>query len=169
MRLGCGREQELVELLHRGHWPQACSSDLRAHVAQCRSCSDLVAIAESFRAMRKQALVAAPTASSGALWWRAQLRRRNQAVERIAKPIAGAQLFAFAGVLFVAVAAAVWAAMHGLDAVTWVEDFAYALHIGTLLPGLHFESVEGFWWVVLLLSTLALISGVVVYLASEKE
>ena len=169
MCLSCEREQELAELLHHGHWPQACNPDLHAHVAQCRSCSELVLIAQSFQVMRKHALVASPAASSGALWWRAQLRRRNQAVERISKPIAGAQLFAFTVVLFLAVAATMWAATHGANTVAWLQNIARALKISAFLPEPFPESVGSFWWIVPVLATLALISGIVVYLASEKE
>lgn len=169
MHPGCEREKELAELLHRGHWPQACSADLRVHVAQCRSCSDLVVIAESFQAMRKQASSAPPTVSAGALWWRAQLRRRNQAVERIARPIAGASVFALAVALCLAVAAMIWVASHGASAVAWLKEMPRAFHLSAVLPDPLAQSVGSVWWVVPLLATLALISGVVVYFASERE
>ena len=47
MRLGgCSREPELGEALNRGHWPQACSDELRSHVAGCQSCRELAAVRE---------------------------------------------------------------------------------------------------------------------------
>lgn len=169
MPVGCIRERELAELLHRGHWPQACSAEFRAHVAQCRSCSDLALVAESFQAMRRQAASGSPTMFSGALWWRAQLRRRNQAVERIAKPIVGAHLFAFAVVLCLAVGAVIWAIGHGVNLAAWLNEIPRSLHFSALRPDPLAQSVGSLWWVVPLLATLALISGVVVYFGSEKE
>jgi len=92
----CSREKEVAELLERGGWPQACAPDLRAHVSGCRSCGDLVLVTETFQRARAGAAGAARLASPEAIWWRAQLRRRNAAVERVGKPILGAQIFALA-------------------------------------------------------------------------
>ena len=45
MRLaGCAREPELAELLDRGQWPEAWSEEMRAHVAGCRLCGELLAV-----------------------------------------------------------------------------------------------------------------------------
>src|SRR4051794_13273820 len=49
MRFGaCPREPEVTELLGRGHWPQASTDELRAHVAGCRACRQLVVVREAF-------------------------------------------------------------------------------------------------------------------------
>ena len=90
----CAFEKEVMQLLLRGGWPAACPDELRAHVAACRSCADMVLVTASFQREREAAVSAARIGTPGALWWRAQLRRRNAAVERIAKPIMGAHLFA---------------------------------------------------------------------------
>ncbi|MGA9069797.1 MAG: hypothetical protein WB424_06070, partial [Terracidiphilus sp.] len=91
---GCAYEKEVTRVLLQGGWPVACTEELRAHVAACRGCADLMLVTASFQREREAAVSAARIGTPGALWWRAQLRRRNAAVERIARPILGAHLFA---------------------------------------------------------------------------
>lgn len=104
----CARTHELRNALRLGHWPQACTDDLRAHVAHCSSCSDLVLVTQHLQQARSQAMPAAPVASANLLWLRAQARRRQTAMERAARPLAIAQLFALAvGVLAAVVLVAI--------------------------------------------------------------
>jgi hypothetical protein len=165
----CTREKEVADLLHRGHWPQACPRELRAHVDACRSCSDLVLVTETFHSAKALTLAKPQLPSGGALWWRAQLRRRNQAIERINKPILGAQIFAFAMTLFVVIAVLAWQLREGHSFAAWFEDLPRALHFDALLPA-SFPHLEGSLWLLFpLLATVALVSGAVVYLTSEKQ
>jgi len=90
----CPREVEVRELLKQGHWPDACEPELRAHVDRCETCAEAVQFGRVFQAARTESMQRAPVAAAGPIWWRAQLRRRNAALERIAKPIRTAQIFA---------------------------------------------------------------------------
>ena len=90
----CAREREVTELLDRGYWPEACPADLRGHVEACRVCSDLVLVSQAFQAAHKQSPALPHLESAGALWWRAQLRRRNAAIEKVGGRFLGAQIFA---------------------------------------------------------------------------
>jgi hypothetical protein len=105
------------------------------------------------------------------LWWRAQLRRRNEAVERIGRPILGAQIFALAVNLVLAVTFVVWQARNGLAWLTRLEQLPQTatLHLGSLWSSAMLNF--GLDWMVMIpaLATLALLGGVVVYLASEKQ
>src|SRR5580693_232629 len=92
----CPHEKEIRELVARGQWPVAAEPDLRGHVAGCRCCSDLVLVAGAFQRARAESVAAARPGSPGALWWRAQLRRRNAVIERISRPLFGAEIFALA-------------------------------------------------------------------------
>jgi hypothetical protein len=171
MLRSCPREKEVRELVALGHWPQACAPELRAHVNQCRSCGDLALVAEAFQQARVQAAGSATLIAPGVLWWRAQLRRRNQALERIGKPLLGAQVFALAFTLLLAVGFVVWQVRQGLGWLSWLWQF----------PPAHMPNLAGLWssglfssawsWVVLIpiLATVALLGGVVVYLAAEKQ
>jgi hypothetical protein len=167
----CSREKEVVELLARGHWPHACTPELRGHVSACRDCGELVLVSLAFQSARADAASAANLSSPGALWWRAQLRRRRAAVERVGKPLLGAQIFALAVNLLLVVGFLVWQARSGLQWLSWLEHLPQPrmLHLEVLWPSAPLNS--GWSLMVLLpaLATLALLSGVVVYLASERQ
>lgn len=164
----CSHENELIQALKDGHWPQGCGPELRAHVDACGNCRDLVLVTQTFQRARSESERAAPSGSPSLLWWRAQLRRRSATTERVGRPITIAQTFAW----FV----------YGLVGVVFVaSQYRYGLHWASwwseLVPrrALHFLPVgSGLvdWNLPLLISgfgVLALLSGLVVYLASEKS
>ena len=95
----CGFEKELSLALHDGRWPAACDPALRAHVAACTACSDLVLVTTTLQSARTAASHAAVLPPPGVLWWRAQVRRRNGAAERMSRPIVFAEAAAFLGAL----------------------------------------------------------------------
>lgn len=161
----CTRERELIALLQNGHWPQACSDELRAHVASCRSCSDLVLVTGSLQASRRQTAELPRLEPAGPIWWRAQLRRRNTAIEKVSRPIIGAQIFAIAMTLVVVAAIAVWQFGNWS---AWFADLPGTLHLNALIPSAMPES-SILWIIVPVLTTIALLSGILVYLASEKQ
>jgi hypothetical protein len=163
----CPREREVSQLLSQGAWPQACPPALRAHVESCRSCADLALITSTFQQARSQAASAAPLASPGALWWRAQLRRRNAAVERVGKPILGAQIFALAINLFILVALLASQARNGLAWLTRIEQLpqSSAWNVEKLWPSALLNPGWSVAVVVPVVATLALLCAVVVYLA----
>jgi hypothetical protein len=162
----CAREREVTESLDRGYWPEACPPELREHVNACRMCSDLVLVSQAFQAAHKQTAQLPHLESPGSLWWRAQLRRRNAAIEKVGRPILGAQIFAL--VLSVVVAAAVLA-LRGYTLRSWFSDLPRVLHLDALWPAALSQS-SGIASIVLpALATVALLSGVVVYFSTEKH
>jgi len=161
----CAREREVTDLLHRGYWPQACPPELKAHVEACRICADLVLVTGTLQGARRQSAELPRLQPAGAIWWRAQLRRRNAAIERVTKPILGAQLFALAVARVVAAVVVVWQADNWRP---WIAELPRALHLEALIPTSLLNS-GGTLWIVPVLAMLALLSGVVVYLASEKQ
>ncbi len=167
----CPREKEVRALLALGHWPQAATPELHAHLRDCRSCADLVVVMRAFQTARADAAAAAHLASPGLLWWRAQLRRRNAAVERLGKPILRAQIFAFSVCFLFAVGVLVSQATHGLRWLYWMRRLPQGptLHLEALWPTALFNSSWTLLVLIPVFLTLALLSGVVVYLASEKQ
>jgi hypothetical protein len=162
----CTREREVTELLHQGFWPEACPAELRTHVETCRSCSDLVLVTQALQTSRRQTVDIPRLESPGALWWRAQLRRRNAAIAMVGRPILGAQIFALMLLIVVGAGGLVW---KGSLVTTWLEDLPRALHFDALVPSTLSQS-GGLGWIVLpALAMAALLSGVVVYLATEKQ
>jgi hypothetical protein len=167
----CTREKEVTDMVARGHWPQACNPELRAHIGACRSCADLVLVSRAFQSARANAASAANLGSPGALWWRAQLRRRNAAVDRVGKPIMGAQIFALAVNLLLVVGLLVSQARHGFNWLTWLEQQPQSqpIHFEVLWPSALFTSGWSFTLLIPVLATLALVGGVAVYLVSERQ
>lgn len=165
----CSYEKELAQALKDGHWPQSCGAELRAHVEACDKCGDLVLVTQTFQLARRESERAAPAGGSPSLlWWRAQLRRRNAAAERVNRPITIAQTFAWFVTLLVGVVFVASQYRQGLRWASWWSELApgRALHILSSGAGM------AGWNPLLLISgfaVLALLSGVVVYLASEKS
>ena len=165
----CSCEKEVTELLARGQRPEAFTQELRAHVRGCRSCTDLALVTEAFQRSRSETAAAANLRPHGALWWRAQLRRRNEAVKRVARPMLGAQIFALSLYLSSAAGFLVSQARHGLQWLSWLEQLSKSqvLHVEALWPSALFN-----WTPMLLipaLAALALVGGVAVCLAAEKQ
>lgn len=164
----CSYERELAQALRDGHWPQGCGEELRAHVDECGKCSDLVLVTQSFQSARRVSeRVASVGNSPSLLWWRAQVRRRNAATERVSRPITVAQTFAWLVTVLVGVIFGVSQYRHGLAWGAWWSELApaRAFHLlgGSGLAGWNpLLVISGF-------GVLALLSGLVVYLASEKS
>jgi hypothetical protein len=177
MTLGpCVHEKELASLLALGHYPNACSQDLLAHVRACRSCSELALVTRAFQTARAQTAAAANLASPGLLWWRAQLRRRNAAVERVGKPILGANIFALSVMLLFAIGFLATQATTGLRWLSWFKQLppapafhAPAFHLQSVWPSTMLSSPWGLPLLIPVCATLALLGGVVVYLSLEKQ
>lgn len=165
----CPREQDLIDLLGRGQWPEACPEDLRTHVAGCRACRELVLVRTAFTRERVIAAAQPRLESPGVLWWRAQLRRRNAAIERISKPLLGAQVFAWAVCLAAAVGYVLWQLRRGFDWLAWLGDLPRALHLDALVPTSLGDSPWGVWLAVSTGVMVLVMGGVLVYLGSEKR
>lgn len=71
----CPREGELLDALGRGF----VGAELAEHAASCPSCSELRGVAGALLEDRAQAMVEAPVPSAGTMWWRLQVRRRQEA------------------------------------------------------------------------------------------
>jgi hypothetical protein len=162
----CTREPEIKGLLARGHWPAAATPDLRAHAATCSACAQLVLLTQAFSSDRAQASATARLEAPGVLWWRAQLRRRNTAIERLQRPLIGAQIFAVALSL---VAAVVFLAGQSKQGLAWLTDLPRALHFEALLPEPLQTPLGLTALVVVVLAVIALLSGALAYATSEKR
>jgi hypothetical protein len=168
MLRSCTYEKELTQALKDGHWPQGCGQELRAHVNSCGACSDLVLVTQTFQGARSETDMTAPAGSPSLLWWRAQLRRRNAAAESVARPITIAQIFAWVVTALVGIVFVASQFRHGLRWASWSAELAPS----RVFHFLSIESARVDWNPLLLISglgMLALLSAVVVYLASEKS
>jgi hypothetical protein len=94
--MGCARTAEVQELLGLGHWPQAAGAELATHVRECRRCSEMVVVTQAFCAAKARATGEARMEPPALVWWRAQLRRKHEAVHGVERPMRAQMLVVMA-------------------------------------------------------------------------
>lgn len=114
-KLECEHESETLSAVYTSRWPHAAGEELRAHVAGCRICSDVVAVAAAFEEETDRVRAAARVPDASIVWWRAQLRARQEANREVLRPITVAQAIGLAA------AVGVMGAIFGATA-TWFQD-----------------------------------------------
>ena len=152
--ISCARSDEIQKTLSTGRWPLAASAELREHVSGCRTCAELVRVGAALQQDRTAMVAAKRLDSPGLLWWRAQLRRRQTAMEKASRPLWGAQIAAAIFAVLVAVGFGAYMLRDG------------ALQ-GTLKATLTGFDITPFVGVAALLAVL--MGGVVVYFTLERE
>jgi hypothetical protein len=91
----CEFEADALAAALQSRWPERVNDDLRAHVAGCAICSDVVAIASAMDDAREDLRTHAVVPDSGRVWWLAQIRARREAAETAGRPISAVQVVAF--------------------------------------------------------------------------
>jgi hypothetical protein len=157
----CSHLAEIRQSLAAGHWPHAAAPELLNHAESCTRCAQEVLLTTHFQTARAETLPAVQPASANLLWWRAQLRRRNAALTRAARPIAAAQIFALAVVLI---------AMAALVATHWHSVLAFATpDSAATLPATG--AIFGLTPLILTLAItlITTLSGIAVYLSTDRQ
>jgi hypothetical protein len=150
----CCREQDVLDALTSGRWPGRADEDLRAHVADCELCADVVDVAGALLVDRDDQPGDARIPSSAVVWWRAQRRARQEAAREAARPITVALALASVAAvgLTVSAIAALSPWLNGLlrgwmsgmgDAMASAQAPAVLLAYGWMLPAL----IIGVWLV----------------------
>ena len=151
----CSYQERILAAIRAGAWPHA-APDLCAHVETCNTCNDFALVAQTLRESRNAAMQAPPLPSPGLIWWRAQVRRRNAAIERMTRPIALAEKVALLIVFLAAVALVAWQYPQWTS---WLANVWGPLSNFAQLPGL----------LALGLASLVVFGGVAIYLLKAKE
>jgi hypothetical protein len=167
----CAHGKEIADALESGRWPHACGTELLAHAETCRSCSDLILVTQTFQRARRAIPQKAHFDSPSLLWWRAQLRQRNAAVERVGQPLKVAYVFALLVNVLIVAGFVAWQFWSGVRwAAVWSGVLrAQTLHLDTAWS---FASMKLEWILVLLIPGIgvaSLVSFVVLYFASEER
>lgn len=165
----CPHETEIQAIVRSGHWPEACDPELRDHVETCRTCGEQLLVLHAFHSARAHTMQAACADHSDLLWWRAQLRRRNDALQRVSRPITTAQIFAFCISVLAAAALLRSQWQQGLNWSSWLPQSSSDSQFDALS---FFTSINADWGLFLLLTglgTVLLLSAVIVYLASDRN
>jgi hypothetical protein len=90
----CSREPDLIDALTTDQWPDRCDEDLKGHVAACESCRDLIAVLAPLNEAWAGSRADAHVPASGMVWWRAQMRARQEAARAASRPITVVQVIA---------------------------------------------------------------------------
>jgi hypothetical protein len=94
--IDCEFESEVLAAVLQSRWPERVDDGLRAHVAACGICADVVAIAGAIDDSREEMRAHAVVPDSGRVWWLAQMRARREAAQAAGRPITAAQVIALA-------------------------------------------------------------------------
>ena len=89
-RFYCEKEMEILEALPRG----PLQPELAKHAASCDICADTLAVSEFLQVDSRPAPV---LPDSDFLWWKAQLARKQMAVERATRSIALVKKISYLG------------------------------------------------------------------------
>jgi hypothetical protein len=172
----CPHEAEVQAILRQGHWPEACDPEFRKHIQTCRTCSEQLLVLHAFHAARVHAMQAAPIDHPNLLWWRAQLRRRNDALQRVSRPITSAQIFALCISILAAAALLRSQIEKGFNWSSWLPQSSWLPESSTASPfdalSLFTSAASADWGLFLPLTglgTVLLLSAVVLYLASDRS
>ena len=92
----CAREAELWEAIATGRWPETASAELHAHVDSCGICREFADVAGAVHADAIESARAAEPPTSAIVWWRAQMRARQEAAHAADRPITIAHALAVA-------------------------------------------------------------------------
>ena len=106
MKLQCTFEQELLDAVTARRWPDRAEPALRSHVEDCPVCRDVAEIAAAFFEDRDCARAEAVVPAASAVWWRAQIRAREEAARVALRPLLIVQIVATICAAFGAIALA---------------------------------------------------------------
>ena len=164
MTCECSREQDVLDALSARRWPERCDADLRAHVAACAICTDLVDVATALLDDHEASWRDARMPPSGVVWWRAQLRAREDAARAAARPLGFIQ--------GVAASVAVWLVVALVRAVPPASVSTWRAWVTELIPDItsrmpDVSSVTGAvpLGILLLLAAWLLLAPVAIYFA----
>jgi hypothetical protein len=103
MTAECGREQDVLDMLAANRWPAKCEPELQAHLQTCAPCADLLIVAGALLDEHECAWAEARVPPSALVWWRAQVRGREEAARAAARPIAFVQGIAASCAVWIAI------------------------------------------------------------------
>jgi predicted anti-sigma-YlaC factor YlaD len=117
----CERSSDVVAAAIAGELSHAADTELRRHLAECEACRDLALVVSALRGERDRVRRVAPAPSAGLVWWRAELRERQEAERRAAAPVTLVHAAAFIAVLAIAVVS--FSTFAHLPWTAWLADF----------------------------------------------
>jgi hypothetical protein len=163
----CIREDDVLDALMSERWPDRVSEDLRQHVTSCQVCADLIAVVRPILADGDAPVPEPRIPSSAVMWWRAQMRGRQEAAREAARPITVAQ--AIAAVSLVVLVAAIATML-----LPWIRSLVPGLSDGLSLGNTRLDlqnAVLGRGWLLpaLMLGVWLLLAPLAIYFAVTAD
>ena len=112
----CPREQDVVNAVLGGMWPDRCDDSLVAHAANCVTCGEVAQVSMVLREDVDHARIDVIVPAAGQIWWRAAVRARLESTHAAARPMSWMHAITGAIVLgvFLAAITAVWPMLPGV-------------------------------------------------------
>jgi hypothetical protein len=96
----CDRQGEVLQAVSSGR----VGDELQSHIAGCAGCSDLLEVAAAIVDDRSALMREAHLPSSGLVWWRANMRARQQAARTAVRTASFVQVVLLVGAIVIALA-----------------------------------------------------------------
>ena len=171
IRVDCAREQDVLDAIAARRWSERCEPELREHVASCSICADLAEVVTALTDSHDALWPEVQVPSSANVWWRAQLRARQEAARKASRPITVVQVAASIAALVVLVLVA-YVIRPWLPAFTLPVPKLPVLNVAIPLPEVPASlSDVGMWtWVAIaVFFSWAVIAPLVIYFATSDE
>ena len=112
----CPREQEVVNAVLGGRWPDRCDESLVAHAASCVTCREVAQVSVLLHEDVDHARIDVIVPAAGQIWWRAAVRARLESTHAAARPMTWMHAITGAIVLgvFLAGLTTVWPMVPGV-------------------------------------------------------
>ncbi len=170
----CPREQDVLDALAARRWPSRCDADLLAHVARCGICADMIMVIQPLADAHEELWPAIQVPSAATVWWRAQLRARQEAARRASRPMTIVQVAASIAALAVLVSIGYVASplLASLSFSLATLPFAFSLPLMDFsLPEVPAVRELGLWsWMAIgVFVTWAVVTPLAIYFASAEE
>lgn len=112
----CPREQDVVNAVLGGRWPDRCDESLVAHAASCVTCREVAQVSVLLQEDVDHARIDVIVPAAGQIWWRAAVRARLESTHAAARPMTWMHAITGAIVLgvFLAGLTAVWPMVPGV-------------------------------------------------------
>jgi hypothetical protein len=162
----CCREQDVLDALSGERWPERVPEELRLHAAGCAICTDLIAAVQPILADRRDLSGEGHIPSSGVMWWRAQMRARQEAAREAARPITIAQIVGFACVAALAAVAIAWVSPVMR---TWVVESTLSLAAAVGAMEMRGPFVSQGWVVLLVVCVWLVMAPLAIYFAVAED
>jgi hypothetical protein len=139
--VNCNHEAEVMRAVVTAH----INDDLRAHIAACDGCAELLSVASAVADDRRTLMREAAIPSSGLVWWRTSMRAREEARRTVVRTatIVQAALVATAIIVAVVVLGVTLPPVHvDLQPLLTIPVFAFAAWVILAPVAVYFTVAE---------------------------